>query len=107
MYPVPDPKKWPNLYDEVRDCTWRFQTSKCNQIVATVEFLDTEQGDVVEIVDKTTNRVLGSLSGRSNESPSFPKQYVSCYNEMTIRFITNRNGKRGEGFKISYTADST
>ena len=107
MYPVPDPEKWSNLYDEVRDCTWIFQTSKCNRIVVTVEFLDTEQGDVVEIIDRRTNRVLGSLSGRSTDTPRFPKKYVSCYNEMTIRFVTNRNGKTGRGFRMSYTADST
>ncbi|XP_065826712.1 uncharacterized protein [Oscarella lobularis] len=109
----PPPESQISLYDRNVDCTWKFQPSTslfgpltCNRMVATVEFLDTEKdGDILEIIDSSTNRVLASLSGQSRNFIYFPKQYVACSSELTIRFRSNDNGERGGGFKISYTTD--
>ena len=109
----PSPESRLSRYGANVDCTWKFQpvmplfghTNKCDRMVATVEFLDTEKdGDILEIVDSSTNRVLARLSGNSLD---YPKQYVACSSELTIRFKSNSNWERGEGFKISYTTDST
>ena len=80
-------------------------SNKCDRMVATVEFLDTEKdGDILEIIDSSTNRVLARLSGNSLD---YPKQYVACSFDLTIRFKSNSNWERGNGFKISYALDST
>ncbi|XP_065846692.1 uncharacterized protein [Oscarella lobularis] len=102
-----------SCYDRNVDCTWKFQPElffgvpiTCDRMVATVEFLDTEkEGDILEIIDSSTNGILASLSGQSTNSSDFPKQYVACSTELTIRFKSNNNWKKGNGFKISYTTD--
>ena len=112
-YPSPDSRL--PYYAKNVDCTWKFQPSTflgspttCDRMVATVEFLDTEKdGDILEIIDSSTNRVLARLSGQSESSRGFPKQYVACSSELTIRFKSNNNWERRHGFKISYATEST
>ena len=112
-YPLPNSRV--PYYARNVDCTWKFQPAtflgiptSCDRMVATVEFLDTEEdGDILEIIDSSTNRVLASLSGQSESSRGFPKQYVACSSELTIRFKSDNNWERRHGFKISYATDST
>ena len=104
-------------YDRDVDCEWIFEPSMlrpgvpsiCDRMIATVELLDTEKdGDTLAIVDTSTGEVFANLSGQSlgSPSPGFPKQYVACSHRLTIRFKSNNNLIRGNGFRISYSTDS-
>lgn len=106
MYPPPGHGFGGFTYGFSLDCTWKLQplnARTCNPMAVTVEFLDTERNrDILEIIDTSTNRVLGRLSGQSQNDATFPKQYVASSSEMTIRFTTDASKNKGKGFRISY-----